>query len=84
MASFGDKLKFRVAFKDGAPIASILTLDYKDTVTFKYGCSDARWSNFFFFFFFCCCHLLRSAYCYTSETATSTPSGALARTRSLA
>ena len=45
MASFGDKLKFRVAFKDGAPIASILTLDYKDTVTFKYGCSDARWHS---------------------------------------
>jgi hypothetical protein len=43
MASFGPNLKIRVAFKNGTPIASILTLNYKNTVTYKYGCSDARW-----------------------------------------
>lgn len=42
MASFGTNLKIRVAFKSGMPIASILTLNYKNTVTYKYGCSDAR------------------------------------------
>ncbi len=42
MASFGPNLKLRVAFKNGAPIASILTLNHKNTVTFKYGCSDAK------------------------------------------
>lgn len=42
MASFGANLKIRVAFKNSVPIASILTLDHKNTVTYKYGCSDAR------------------------------------------
>jgi hypothetical protein len=42
---FGEALKIRVAFKDGQPIASILTLEYKDTLTYKYGCSDARFHN---------------------------------------
>jgi Acetyltransferase (GNAT) domain len=42
MACFGADLKIRVAFKDGVAIASILTLGYKRTVTYKYGCSDAR------------------------------------------
>lgn len=41
VASFGEKLKIRVAYKNAVPIASILTLDYKNTVTYKYGCSDA-------------------------------------------
>jgi hypothetical protein len=42
MACFGSNLKIRVAFKNGLPIAGILTLNYKNTVTYKYGCSDAR------------------------------------------
>jgi lipid II:glycine glycyltransferase (peptidoglycan interpeptide bridge formation enzyme) len=42
MASFGANLKIRVAYKNGMPIVSILTLSYKNTVTYKYGCSDAR------------------------------------------
>ena len=42
MLSFGDDLRIRVAFKDGAPIASIVTLIHKNTVVYKYGCSDAR------------------------------------------
>jgi Acetyltransferase (GNAT) domain len=43
IASFGENLKIRVAYKNDTPIASILTLSHKNTVTYKYGCSDARW-----------------------------------------
>jgi lipid II:glycine glycyltransferase (peptidoglycan interpeptide bridge formation enzyme) len=42
ITSFGANLRIRVAFKNGMAIASILTLNYKNTVTYKYGCSDAR------------------------------------------
>jgi hypothetical protein len=42
IACFGSNLKIRVAFTNGLPIASILTLNYKNTVTYKYGCSDSR------------------------------------------
>jgi len=41
----GDRLKIRVASKDGRPVASIVTLSYGDTVTYKYGCSDAASHN---------------------------------------
>ena len=41
----GGRLKIRVALKDGQPIASILTLRYKHTLVYKYGCSDARFHN---------------------------------------
>jgi hypothetical protein len=40
--SFGSALKLRVAFKDKHPIAAILTLRHKDTLVYKYGCSDVR------------------------------------------
>lgn len=42
---FGERLKIRVAFKDRKPIASILTLSYKDSLVYKYGCSDNRFNN---------------------------------------
>jgi Acetyltransferase (GNAT) domain len=42
IASLGANLKIRIASKNGVPIASILTLNHKQTVTYKYGCSDAR------------------------------------------
>jgi len=42
IASLGANLKIRVASKNGVPIASILTLNHKQTVTYKYGCSDAQ------------------------------------------
>jgi Acetyltransferase (GNAT) domain len=42
---FGEALEIRVAYKDEFPIASILTLQFKDTVYYKYGCSDARFNN---------------------------------------
>lgn len=39
--SFGKALKIRVAFQGTLPIAAIVTLRYKDTLVYKYGCSDA-------------------------------------------
>ncbi len=39
---FGEALKIRVAFQAKRPIAAILTLRYKDTLVYKYGCSDAQ------------------------------------------
>jgi len=38
----GDSMKIRVASKGGRPIASILTLSWKDVMVYKYGCSDER------------------------------------------
>jgi hypothetical protein len=38
----GGALKIRGAFKDAQPIAAILTLRHKDTLVYKYGCSDAQ------------------------------------------
>ena len=40
---FQDGLTIRVALKNGLPIASILTLRCKDTLVYKYGCSDAQY-----------------------------------------
>ena len=45
IASLGSALKIRVAFKNDAAIASILTITYKKTMVYKYGCSDLRHSN---------------------------------------
>lgn len=42
IALFGVRLNIRVARKDGAAIAAMITLRHKDTLTYKYGCSDAR------------------------------------------
>jgi len=42
IGSFGDALTIRVAKKDGQAIAAILTLRFKDTLVYKYGCSDER------------------------------------------
>ena len=41
----GDKLTVRLVSKDGQPIASILTLSFKNSLVYKYGCSDARYHN---------------------------------------
>ncbi len=41
----GDHLTIRVVSKDGQPIASILTLFFKKSLVYKYGCSDARFHN---------------------------------------
>lgn len=45
VASMGDKLEIRLASKDGHPVASILTLRDKNTLVYKYGCSDKRFNN---------------------------------------
>jgi lipid II:glycine glycyltransferase (peptidoglycan interpeptide bridge formation enzyme) len=39
-------LEIRLAYKDETPIAAILTLQFRDVVYFKYGCSDARFNRF--------------------------------------
>jgi hypothetical protein len=41
----GDRVAIRVLSKDGQPIVSILTLFYKSTLVYKYGCSDARFHS---------------------------------------
>jgi len=40
--SLGDGAKVRVAYKDGDAVASIITLRFRETMVYKYGCSDAR------------------------------------------
>lgn len=42
---FGDALKIRVAFKDRFPVAAVVTLRYKDVLSYKYGASDVRFNN---------------------------------------
>ena len=45
MHCLGEALTIRVASKDGVPVASILTLSHKTTLTYKYGSSDARYNS---------------------------------------
>jgi CelD/BcsL family acetyltransferase involved in cellulose biosynthesis len=45
MECFGGALKVRVACKDNAAIAAMITLRHKDTLTYKYGCSDPRFNH---------------------------------------
>ena len=40
-----DQLTIRVASYRQQPVASILTLSHRDTLVYKYGCSDARYHN---------------------------------------
>jgi hypothetical protein len=46
ISSFGDKLKIRLASKGDLPVASILTITHKNSIVYKYGCSDARFHRF--------------------------------------
>ena len=41
----GGCVLIRVASKDGQPVASIITIQYKDVLVYKYGCSDSRFNN---------------------------------------
>jgi CelD/BcsL family acetyltransferase involved in cellulose biosynthesis len=45
MDCFGDALKIRVAFRGEQAVAAMLTICHKDTLTYKYGCSDSRFNN---------------------------------------
>ena len=42
----GEAMEIRVAYQGETPIAAILTLQFKDVVYYKYGCSDARFNKF--------------------------------------
>jgi hypothetical protein len=42
----GEALEIRLAYKDGIPVAGILTLQFRDVVYYKYGCSDAQFNKF--------------------------------------
>jgi len=44
-ACMGDRLQIRVAFRKGEEVAAIVTLLHKHAIVYKYGCSDARFSN---------------------------------------
>jgi lipid II:glycine glycyltransferase (peptidoglycan interpeptide bridge formation enzyme) len=41
----GESMRVHLLSKDGVPAASILTLHFGQQVTYKYGCSDARFNN---------------------------------------
>jgi CelD/BcsL family acetyltransferase involved in cellulose biosynthesis len=41
----GEALTVRVAYQADRPLASLLTLSFKDTIVYKYGCSDQRFSS---------------------------------------
>lgn len=43
--SFGEAATIHLASKDSIPVASILTLAYKKSLVYKYGCSDGQYSN---------------------------------------
>lgn len=42
---FGKKLKIRVAFRRETPVAAIVTLQHRQTLVYKYGCSDAAYHS---------------------------------------
>jgi Acetyltransferase (GNAT) domain len=42
----GDALEIRIAYQGKTPISAILTLHFKDTVYYKYGCADSRFNKF--------------------------------------
>jgi hypothetical protein len=44
--SHDNALEIRMAYKDNIPIAAILTLQFRNTVYYKYGCSDKRFNKF--------------------------------------
>ncbi|MGD0568387.1 MAG: GNAT family N-acetyltransferase [Candidatus Sulfotelmatobacter sp.] len=45
MECFGDALKIRAAFRGEQAIAAMITIRYKDTLTYKYGCSDSAFNH---------------------------------------
>jgi CelD/BcsL family acetyltransferase involved in cellulose biosynthesis len=42
---FGKDLKIRVVFHHGRAVAAMLTIRHKDTLVYKYGCSDPRFNK---------------------------------------
>lgn len=45
MKGFGHRLKIRAVSKNDRFVAAIITIHYKDTMFYKYGCSDASYNN---------------------------------------
>jgi hypothetical protein len=45
VTSLGSRLLIRVASKQGQPVAGIVTIQYRDTLVYKYGASDSRFNN---------------------------------------
>ena len=45
VAFMGDALQIRVARQSGTPVAAMLSLRHRNTVIYKYGCSDERKHN---------------------------------------
>jgi hypothetical protein len=43
--SLGEMMTIHVLSKDDVPVASIMTLRYKKSLVYKYGCSDVRFNN---------------------------------------
>jgi len=41
----GERVAIRTAYKGRQPVASVLTLSFKETTVYKYGCSDERFHN---------------------------------------
>ena len=41
----GERLEIRIAYKEEIPIAAILTLRFRDTVYYKYGCSNTKFNH---------------------------------------
>ena len=45
MAAFGKSLQIRIAYQNERPVAGMVTIRYKDTLVYKYGGSDSRFTN---------------------------------------
>jgi CelD/BcsL family acetyltransferase involved in cellulose biosynthesis len=45
IARLKEQLTIHVVSKDGEPAASIMTLSYKTSLVYKYGCSDSKFNN---------------------------------------
>jgi lipid II:glycine glycyltransferase (peptidoglycan interpeptide bridge formation enzyme) len=45
MVELSQNLKIRVVSKDAVPVASIMTILHRKTMTYKYGCSDAQYNK---------------------------------------
>jgi CelD/BcsL family acetyltransferase involved in cellulose biosynthesis len=45
ISCLGDRVLIRIASKDRQAVASIITLQFKDVLVYKYGCSDSRFNN---------------------------------------
>ncbi len=43
LRSLGDSISIRIAFKEELPVASIITLQHRNSMIYKYGCSDERY-----------------------------------------